>query len=168
MPRLRTIADSDDAESEIERQRRLRREAQRQRRKDENSTEREDRRKKDTHARRLSRSALSAADDHQNRHSNSPWWERITILNTSQTAKPLGLLWNRNCKICGIKALTGERIHDRCFVCGPNGAHYQPLIPPYPKEWDCFIHNRKTAGISRKLNNIFSLTTSSKWEPARS
>ncbi|KAJ7827307.1 hypothetical protein B0H13DRAFT_1559831, partial [Mycena leptocephala] len=54
--------------------------------------------------------------------------------------------------------LTGERIHDRCFVCGPTGLHYQPLLPPYPEEWDNFIHNRKTAGISRKLNNIFSLT----------
>ncbi|KAJ7914136.1 hypothetical protein B0H13DRAFT_1873214 [Mycena leptocephala] len=89
----------------------------------ENSTEREDRRKQDTHARRLSRSVLS--DEHQNHRadiacranhrdsinntrridSSAPWWERVAILNTSQTAKPLGLLWNRNCKICGIKVL---------------------------------------------------------------
>jgi hypothetical protein len=51
MPRLRTIVDSDDAESETVRLLRLRREVQRQRRKNENSTEREDRRKQDTHAR---------------------------------------------------------------------------------------------------------------------
>ncbi|KAJ7925383.1 hypothetical protein B0H13DRAFT_1510214, partial [Mycena leptocephala] len=44
------------------------------------------------------------------------------------------------------------------FVCGPKGSHYQPPLPPYPDEWDYFIDNRKTATISRKLNNIFSLT----------
>ncbi|KAJ7309450.1 hypothetical protein DFH08DRAFT_1049759 [Mycena albidolilacea] len=32
------------------------------------------------------------------------------------------------------------------------------LFLPYPTEWETFIHDRKTAGISRKLNNIFSLT----------
>ncbi|KAJ7877687.1 hypothetical protein B0H14DRAFT_2342247 [Mycena olivaceomarginata] len=56
------------------------------------------------------------------------------------------------------QALTGERIHDQCFVCGPKGAHYQPPLPPYPEEWDFFINDRKTAAVSRKLNNIFSLT----------
>jgi hypothetical protein len=56
------------------------------------------------------------------------------------------------------QALTGERIHDECFVCGPKGVHYQPPLPPYPHKWDFFINNRKTSGISRKLNNIFSLT----------
>jgi hypothetical protein len=56
------------------------------------------------------------------------------------------------------KALTGERIHDKCFVCGPKGDHCQPPLPPYPHEWDNFTQNRKTAGISRKLNNIFTLT----------
>lgn len=56
------------------------------------------------------------------------------------------------------KALTGERIHDKCFVCGPKGIHYEPPLPPYPHEWNCFIGDPKTAGISRKLNNIFSLT----------
>ncbi|KAJ7306811.1 hypothetical protein DFH08DRAFT_636278, partial [Mycena albidolilacea] len=54
--------------------------------------------------------------------------------------------------------LTGERIHTQCFVCGPNGSHYQPPIPPYPAEWDYFIDDRKKASISRKLNNIFCLT----------
>ncbi|KAJ7914220.1 hypothetical protein B0H13DRAFT_449161 [Mycena leptocephala] len=89
---------------------------------------------------------------------NTKWWERVAVLNTSQTAPFLGLRWNRVCKTCGIKALSGERIHDQCFVCGPKGTHYQPPLPPYPQEWDYFINNRKTAGISRKLNNIFSLT----------
>jgi hypothetical protein len=55
--------------------------------------------------------------------------------------------------------LTGERIHDKCFFCGPNGAHYQPPLPPYPQEWDYFIDDRKTVSISCKPNNIFSLTT---------
>ncbi|KAJ6524072.1 hypothetical protein DFH09DRAFT_804860, partial [Mycena vulgaris] len=31
-------------------------------------------------------------------------------------------------------------------------------LPPYPEEWDYFINDRKTAGISRKLNKLFSLT----------
>ncbi|KAJ7937614.1 hypothetical protein B0H13DRAFT_1588343, partial [Mycena leptocephala] len=53
--------------------------------------------------------------------------------------------------------LTGERIHDQCFVCGPKGVHFQAPLPPYPHEWDYFIDNPKTARISRKLN-IFSLT----------
>ncbi|KAJ7302005.1 hypothetical protein DFH08DRAFT_627547, partial [Mycena albidolilacea] len=56
------------------------------------------------------------------------------------------------------QALTGERIHDQCFVCGPKGKHYLPPLPPYPQEWDGFIHNSKAAGLSRKLNNLFSLT----------
>ncbi|KAJ7920376.1 hypothetical protein B0H13DRAFT_1548309, partial [Mycena leptocephala] len=68
------------------------------------------------------------------------------------------LRWNRKCKICGIQALTGETIHDECFVCGPKVVHYQPLLAPYPLEWDFFIDDRKTSSLSRKLNNIFSLT----------
>ncbi|KAJ6477756.1 hypothetical protein C8R45DRAFT_833545 [Mycena sanguinolenta] len=36
--------------------------------------------------------------------------------------------------------------------------HYQPPLPSYPQEWDYFIDDRKTAAISCKLNNIFSLT----------
>ncbi|KAJ7304885.1 hypothetical protein DFH08DRAFT_614804, partial [Mycena albidolilacea] len=44
------------------------------------------------------------------------------------------------------------------FVFGPNGSHYQPLLPPYPHEWNSFIDDRKTANLSRKLNNIFTLT----------
>lgn len=57
-----------------------------------------------------------------------------------------------------MQALTGKRIHTQCFVCGPNPSHYQPPLSPYPAEWDYFIDDRKTASISRKLNNIFSLT----------
>jgi hypothetical protein len=60
--------------------------------------------------------------------------------------------------IINLKALTGEIIHDKCFVCGPKGSHYQPPLPPYLQEWDYLLDDRKTAGISRKLNNIFSLT----------
>ncbi|KAJ6612055.1 hypothetical protein B0H10DRAFT_1952581 [Mycena sp. CBHHK59/15] len=104
---------------------------------------------------------------------NEKWWDQVAILNTHEIAKPLSLLWNR----CGLnvrnqilefkklfphrdfQALTGERIHDKCFICGPKGTHYQPLLPPYPQEWDYFLDDRKTASISRKLNNIFSLTT---------
>jgi hypothetical protein len=56
------------------------------------------------------------------------------------------------------QALTGERIHNQCFVCGPKGKHYLPPLPLYPQKWDGFIHNSKTAGLSRKLNNLFSLT----------
>jgi hypothetical protein len=54
--------------------------------------------------------------------------------------------------------LTGERIHDQCFVCGPKGVHYQPPLPAYPEEWNTFIHHRRTADNSRKLKNIFTLT----------
>jgi hypothetical protein len=60
--------------------------------------------------------------------------------------------------LVNLKALTGERIHNKCFVCGPKGSHYQPPLPPYPQEWDYFLDDRKTTGISYKLNNIFSLT----------
>ncbi|KAJ7354054.1 hypothetical protein DFH08DRAFT_854147 [Mycena albidolilacea] len=54
--------------------------------------------------------------------------------------------------------LKGEQCHDRCFVCGPKGSHYLPPLPPYPEEWDTFIHDRKTATLSRKFNQLFSLT----------
>jgi hypothetical protein len=54
--------------------------------------------------------------------------------------------------------MTGERIHDQCFVCGPKSKNYRPPLPPCPDEWNYFIENRKTATISPKLNNIFSLT----------
>ncbi|KAJ6449547.1 hypothetical protein C8R45DRAFT_1114600 [Mycena sanguinolenta] len=66
--------------------------------------------------------------------------------------------WSRICKHCGIKALTGERIHDQCFVCGPKAIHYQPPLPSYPQEWDTFINHRATASVSRKLNSVFTLT----------
>jgi hypothetical protein len=54
--------------------------------------------------------------------------------------------------------LTGEGCHDKCFICGPKGSHFQPLLPPYPEEWDYFIHDRKTASLSRKRNQLFCLT----------
>ena len=57
-----------------------------------------------------------------------------------------------------FQALTGERCHDKCFVCGPKGSHNQPRLPPYPEEWDYFIHDRKTASLSRKFNQLFCLT----------
>ncbi|KAJ7843952.1 hypothetical protein B0H13DRAFT_1731504, partial [Mycena leptocephala] len=145
-----------EEQDDIERQRSLRRDAQRRRRNAETSGDREGRRTKNTNARRLSRSLLSSLE--QSAGSDTAWWDRIALLNASEIAKPLGLRWNRNCKICGIQALTGERIHDECFVCGPKGIHYRPPLPPYPHEWDGFIDDRKTAALSRKLNNIFSLT----------
>ncbi|KAJ7840778.1 hypothetical protein B0H13DRAFT_2366007 [Mycena leptocephala] len=173
-------------ETETERRRRLRREAQRERRSNLDDHEQELQRKRNTSARAENRAQLDEAQQaeirqhnseahrlrrntlsdsqrdavrqtdrnaHQTRRSapsapDSRWWERIAVLNTSETSKPLSLRWNRVCKICGIKALTGERIHDECF----------PPLPPYPHEWDFFINNRKTSGISRKPNNIFSLT----------
>ncbi|KAJ7631289.1 hypothetical protein DFH06DRAFT_905039, partial [Mycena polygramma] len=57
-----------------------------------------------------------------------------------------------------IKALTGERIHDKCFICGPDATHLLPKLPPYPQEWETFIHERSTASLSRKLNRVFTLT----------
>ncbi|KAJ6567977.1 hypothetical protein DFH09DRAFT_887967, partial [Mycena vulgaris] len=57
-----------------------------------------------------------------------------------------------------VQILTGESCHDKCFVCGPKGSHFQPLLPPYPEEWDYFITDRKTASLSRKLNQLFCLT----------
>jgi hypothetical protein len=34
--------------------------------------------------------------------SNTQWWDRVAILNKSETAQPLGLTWNRKCRICGV------------------------------------------------------------------
>jgi hypothetical protein len=56
------------------------------------------------------------------------------------------------------QVLTGERCHDRCFFCGPKGNHYLPLLPPYPEEWGTFLRDRKTGSLSRKFNQLFSLT----------
>jgi hypothetical protein len=58
MPLLPSSTGNDEAESGIERQRDLRRDAQR-RRSHENSSAREDMRKQNTYARRLSRSGLA-------------------------------------------------------------------------------------------------------------
>lgn len=125
-----------ETSGEAERLRSLRRAAQRQRRIHEDNNHRENRRNRDTNARKLSRSLLS--DDraaqirqedteaharqreslndiqraeiretnriahHIRRHPISPthnWGDRVAILNTAQTTKPIGLTWNRNCII---------------------------------------------------------------------
>ncbi|KAJ6524421.1 hypothetical protein DFH09DRAFT_1096109 [Mycena vulgaris] len=57
-----------------------------------------------------------------------------------------------------VLVLTGERYHDECFVCDPTGNHYQPWLPAYPEEWDYLIDNRKTAPLSRNLDQLFCLT----------
>ncbi|KAJ7312756.1 hypothetical protein DFH08DRAFT_821916 [Mycena albidolilacea] len=69
-----------------------------------------------------------------------------------------GQMWVTSFLLAIEIALTGERIHDQCFVCGHKGAHYQPALQLYPQEWNHFIRDSKTARISRKLYNIFSLT----------
>ncbi|KAJ6548311.1 hypothetical protein B0H10DRAFT_827437 [Mycena sp. CBHHK59/15] len=114
---------------QIESHRRLRRDAQRSRRARENSSDRESRRKNNTAARRTARNTAEV----QSSNSSEPWWVRMAQLNSSETKPSLGLHWNRTCKHCGIKVLTGERCHDRCFVCGPKGSHYLPLLPLYPE-----------------------------------
>ncbi|KAJ7900860.1 hypothetical protein B0H13DRAFT_2516261 [Mycena leptocephala] len=139
--------------------RRLRRAAQRARRESESIDERAVRRRKDATYQRAARQQVNSNEPSRSaRPSTTNWWDRIGILNRSQSTPPLRLQWNRTCKICGIMALTGERINDRCFVCGPKGIHYQPRLPPYPQEWNYFINNTKTAGISRKLNNLFAMS----------
>ncbi|KAJ7104721.1 hypothetical protein C8R44DRAFT_746401 [Mycena epipterygia] len=35
-----------------------------------------------------------------------PWWDRVTVLNSSEVPQPLGLRWNRKCKHCGTEAST--------------------------------------------------------------
>ncbi|KAJ7934084.1 hypothetical protein B0H13DRAFT_1855559 [Mycena leptocephala] len=78
---------------------------------------------------------------------------------TAVPGRTCGQVWRGFAEVgLGLGASAGERIHDRCFVCGPKGNHYQPPLPPYPEEWEYFILDRKTASTSRKLNNIFSLT----------
>lgn len=57
-----------------------------------------------------------------------------------------------------MKALTGESIGDRCFVCGPKGSHRLPLLPEYPIEWNYFLDSSRIGRVSRYLNNLFSLT----------
>ncbi|KAJ7349629.1 hypothetical protein DFH08DRAFT_615587, partial [Mycena albidolilacea] len=47
---------------------------------------------------------------------------------------------------------------EKCFICGPNGSHLLPLLPAYPAEWNVFVNDHKTASMSRKLNNLFTLT----------
>ncbi|KAF8166751.1 hypothetical protein K438DRAFT_1774916 [Mycena galopus ATCC 62051] len=86
-----------------------------------------------------------------------PWWDRVGALHTLEVPEPFGLQWNRRCKNCNIEGLINERLHDKCFVCGPKSSHYQPLLPSYPGEWNSFINDRKTADLSRKLNNLFTL-----------
>ena len=62
---------------------------------------------------------------------------------------------NRQCSICGVVLLTGEKAG---FCCGPNGNRYlsvQPL-PPLPDEFNIFLQSPDISGLSRKLNLIFS------------
>jgi hypothetical protein len=58
----------------------------------------------------------------------------------------------------GLQGLIIERLHGKCFVCGPNANHLLPPLPTYPDEWNDFINDRKSANLSRKLNNLFMLT----------
>ncbi|KAF8174193.1 hypothetical protein K438DRAFT_1771788 [Mycena galopus ATCC 62051] len=178
-----TTTNGDQVESEVERERRLRRESQRRCRSREDDEAREVRRHQDSDARRIARSLLSDEVSQENRRENTvtPVAPRITEFKSrseypvvgshaypqqfrdNKTFGPpveqnLQKLWHQENYNTHGQALTGERIHGKCFVCGPNGTHYQPALPPYPHEWDSFINNRKTAGISRKLNNLFSLT----------
>ncbi|KAJ7867245.1 hypothetical protein B0H14DRAFT_2731535 [Mycena olivaceomarginata] len=150
-----------------------RRAAQRNRRSSQDTAERDLIREQDSSARRVAQGLLDNVDRERIRTADTlahtasrntevqrpnHWWEQVSHLNSSQVSKPLGLRWNRICRHCGITILTGERCHDECFVCGPKGSHVQPLLPPYPEEWDYFIHASKTAALSRKFNQIFCLT----------
>ncbi|KAJ7840780.1 hypothetical protein B0H13DRAFT_146965 [Mycena leptocephala] len=167
--------DDSESESYVEYRRRLRREAQRDRRSQQDVVERESLTHENTIARRAARLSLAPEKQAEIRRQNATtyrnkaalirqgpheeqWWDRVARLNVVQNPQPLSIRWNRVCNICGITALTGERIHAQCFVCGPNGAHRMPLLPDYPQEWNTFIGDRRTASLSRKLNNIFTLT----------
>ncbi|KAF7336399.1 ATP-dependent DNA helicase [Mycena venus] len=147
-----SIAIVEQLSAEDERQHR--REIQRIRRANQDENTADLLRKKDGAA----RSAASKDAREQSRNQGNLWWDRVALLNSAQSAEPIRLRWNRKCKWCGIQGLTGERLHDKCFICGPKRTHYQPPLPPYPEEWEVFINDRKTASISRKLNNIFTLT----------
>ncbi|KAJ7232490.1 hypothetical protein B0H12DRAFT_1076858 [Mycena haematopus] len=86
-------------------------------------------------------------------------WDNIASLNMTSPPKPIALPWSRACKTCGIKILQHARHQTKaCFVCGPNGAHNLPALPPYPPEWDVFLTDKHLSSLSRKLNNIFTLT----------
>ncbi|KAJ7858872.1 hypothetical protein B0H13DRAFT_1449980, partial [Mycena leptocephala] len=60
------------------------------------------------------------------------------------------------CSTCGIKIAAHKT--STCFVCGPDGAHNLAPLPPYPAEWNFFLSDHRLSPLSRKLNNIFSLT----------
>ncbi|KAJ7303426.1 hypothetical protein DFH08DRAFT_986473 [Mycena albidolilacea] len=163
-------AEDGSIRSDVGNEREHRRVMQRLRRAKEDENTRELRRKNNSSARRLARSILDEPHRAQIRQSdaeahrahphpqNTTWWDRVAVLNSFEIPEPLGLYWNRKCKNCNIQGLTNERLHDKCFVCGPYGTHYQPPLPLYPDEWDPFIYDRKTANLSRKLNNTFTLT----------
>ncbi|KAJ6468201.1 hypothetical protein C8R45DRAFT_1105577 [Mycena sanguinolenta] len=86
------------------------------------------------------------------------WWDTFALLNSDSTLRLVKFKWNRTCKHCGIKVLTYELTHNRCFVCGPNKAHLLPRLRPYPVEWNNIITHRDSGRHSCPLNNIFSLT----------
>jgi hypothetical protein len=56
------------------------------------------------------------------------------------------------------QVLTSERTGNGCFVCGHAGAHLLPRLPPNPPEWDIFLGSTALGGLSRKMNNLFTLT----------
>ena len=137
------------------------------------SNERQTIRNRDTTARRDARKNLD--DQQRSQVAKKCWWDRVAELNSLEVPRLLGLHWNRKCKHCGIEVsiyrhsgtvllrlwvqgLTNERLHDKCFVCGPNGNHFLAQLPEYPDEWNSFINDRRTANLSRKLNNLFTLT----------
>ncbi|KAJ7810936.1 hypothetical protein B0H13DRAFT_1927088 [Mycena leptocephala] len=153
MAELDSLPDHGNHESEAERHRRLRREVQRLRRVNETESDRDSRRRQNTTVRRLSRSVLSEdrITDIRREKTDARRANR-TLLDNSRRAEI------RREDAAAHTLSRSERIHDQCFVCGPKGNHYQPPLPPYPEEWEYFILDRKTTSISRKLNNIFSLT----------
>ncbi|KAF8230026.1 hypothetical protein L208DRAFT_1401068 [Tricholoma matsutake] len=63
-----------------------------------------------------------------------------------------------HCKYCNIKVLTGELTNDKCSVCGPRGTHRLPPLPPFPADWNTFIHHPNLGALSRTFNNLCLLT----------
>jgi hypothetical protein len=62
--------------------------------------------------------------------------------------------WNRICRFCGIKLLTGEE-HGWCCNRGQSIA---PRLPSYPPELEALARSGQLSHISRKLNNLFCFT----------
>ena len=62
---------------------------------------------------------------------------------------------DRQCRICGVVLLTGEKAG---FCCGPKGNRYPAIrpLPPLPEEFETFLSSPDVSRLSRKLNLIFS------------